>query len=131
MFRRPSALLLGTALVVSAAGCRTCNNPHGWFSSNTSADVPCQLTSRPMDGCYDAITGQPVPCSPPTTLIPGGTYPGTLPPGTRPDELPFPAPSDLIPPQRYAVPGPAPGSGEGASANPKGGAIITKGVPNK
>jgi hypothetical protein len=68
------------------------------------------------DGCYDSITGQPVPCPPPTMLIPGGTYPGVVP---GDNELPFPGPADMIPapgvPSAPPVPAPAPFG----AANPK------------
>jgi hypothetical protein len=96
MSRRTSALLFGVALLGLSAGCRSsCGDRHSWFSSTSRPDVPCQLTSggRVLDGCYDAITGQPVPCPPPGTLVPGGG--GALPP--RPDELPVPGPADMIP----------------------------------
>jgi hypothetical protein len=111
MVRRSSAVVLGVALLLSAAGCRLCDRT-GWFSSNTNQAAPCQLTGsgRPMEGCFDAITGQPVPCPPSATVVPGGAYPaptGVIPNG-RPDELPMP---DLIPPAGVpmpAQPSPAP-----------------------
>jgi hypothetical protein len=71
-----------------------------------------------MEGCYDAITGQPVPCPPATGGIPGGAYP--LPPtgGTLPNELPFPSPGDMIPRPGvpFAPPSAAPGDGLGVNA---------------
>jgi hypothetical protein len=139
MFRRTSALALGVALLAAATGCRSscnnCNNSHGWFTSNARQDVPCQLVSngKAMDGCFDAVTGVPVPCPPPgATVLPGGGYPYSPPPVTRPDELPYPSPSDLIPRPGvpYAPPYPAPG-GEGASAVPKAGTTPVKVGPNK
>ena len=92
MSRRPYTLFLGAALLVSAAGCRSsCGDRHSWFTSNTHAGAPCQLvgSGKLLAGCSDPITGQPVPCGPPTTLIPGGSYPGVMP---GDNELPFPAP---------------------------------------
>jgi hypothetical protein len=125
MSRRPFGLFLGIALLAAASGCRTncgssCGDRHSWFSSNTRSGSPCQLvgSGKLLDGCYDPVTGQPVPCPPPTTLIPGGTYPGTLP---RADELPFPGPADMIPAPGVpsAPPQPAPAPFGGASAKPK------------
>ena len=79
-------------------------------------------------GCYDAITGQPVPCPPPASGLPGGWE---APPagGARPDELPFPAPSNLIPNPGvpsvpYAPPSAAPGFG--ANPDPRGNATVVK-----
>ncbi|MFO0821926.1 MAG: hypothetical protein U0792_02215 [Gemmataceae bacterium] len=80
--------------------------------------VPYTLTggSRMQEGCFDPVTGQPVPCPPPTTLIPGGTYPPPTGSGAPQNELPYPSPSTIPPPGvPYAPPMPAPGS-EGASA---------------
>jgi hypothetical protein len=110
---RPSTLLIGAALLSSSAGCRSCNHP--WFTaSNTRGPAPCQLvgSGKPLaEGCYDAITGQPVPCPPANTLIPGGGYPGA--PTSPPNELPYPSPTDMIPRPGvpYAPPTPAPGVG--------------------
>jgi hypothetical protein len=130
MSRFPCALLLGAALLTAAAGCRTncgssCNDRHSWFTSNSRSNVPCQLVGngKLLDGCYDPISGQPVPCPPPTTVIPGGSYPGGSYPGVLPraDELPFPGPADMIPAPGVpsAPPQPAPAPFGGASANPK------------
>jgi hypothetical protein len=122
MSRRASTLLFGVALLGLSAGCRSsCGDRHSWFSSTNRPDAPCHLTSGggAMGGCYDAITGQPVPC-PPGTLVPGGGVPGgTLP---RPDELPFPGPADMIPAPGVpsAPPTAAPPPFGGASNNAKG-----------
>ena len=125
MSRRTSALILGAALL--AAGCRsTCGDRPGCFTANTRADAPCRLTGSgpPGEGCYDAITGQPVPC-PPTMLVPGGTIPGGAIPGgpaPRADELPFPGPADMIPAPGVpsAPPSVAPPPGLGAGNTGKG-----------
>lgn len=146
MFRRSSVLILGAVLLASSSGCRsTCNNNsgsgsgHGWFTANSrNSGAPCHLTSNNnnmMEGCFDPITGRPVPCPPPGTgvVIPGGTYQPPLTTPTRPDELPFPSPSDMIRPPGvpFAPPYPAPGTGtEGAGMTPKGGTTV-KGTPNK
>jgi hypothetical protein len=121
MVRRLSTLSLG-AILMLAAGCRWCHNQPGCLTSGSPGGAPCQLTGtmRPGESCYDAITGMPIPCPPqaPTMVIPGGGYPydpGLAPgvPGTRPDELPFPGPSDMIPRQGvpFAPPSAAPGDG--------------------
>ncbi|MCE9564845.1 MAG: hypothetical protein K8U57_22655 [Planctomycetes bacterium] len=118
--------LLSGAVLVSANGCRNhCGSNSGLTSINSRSDVPYTLTGgsggRLMEGCYDPITGRPVPCPPSTVVIPGGTYPqpqtGVMP---RPDELPFPS-QNMIPPQGvpFAPPMAAPGA-EGASLGPKG-----------
>ena len=130
MLRHPSALIFGTALLVSAAGCRNCDGT-GWFSSHTRSGAPCTLvgSGKPLEGCYDAITGQPVPCPPPTGVIPGGGYPLPPPAGsTLPNELPFPSPGDMIPRPGVPFAPPMPAPGEGASGNPKSG-VTVKGVP--
>lgn len=127
MFRRATTLFLGITLLSAATGCRTsCGNGHGWFTSNSRGEPPCQLTSngKLMEGCFDPITGRPVPCPPADSaiLIPGGTVqPGLAP---RPDELPYPSPGDMIPRQGvpYAPPVPAPGMG---AAGPSAKAGIT------
>ena len=144
MFRRSSALILGAALLAASTGCRStcnsnsgCSSGHGWFTSNSRTGAPCQLTSngKLMDGCFDPISGQPVPCPPPGSggVIPGGTFPPPMTTPTRPDELPYPSPSDMIRPPGvpFAPPFPAPGSGnEGAGLTPKSG-TTAKGGPNK
>jgi len=128
MFRSISTVLLGTALLTASVGCRTsCGNGHGWFTSHSRGEPPCQLTSngKLMEGCFDPITGRPIPCPPAdsTILIPGGTsQPGIAP---RPDELPYPSPGDMIPRPGvpYAPPAPAPGM-EGAATTPKNGTVL-------
>ncbi|HSQ56570.1 MAG TPA: hypothetical protein VLM40_12580, partial [Gemmata sp.] len=98
MSRRVRFLVVSSVLLGLTAGCRsTCGEPRSWFASNSRCEAPCRLAgnSQMMDGCYDAITGQPVPCSPPGTLVPGGVAPGGAIP--RPDELPFPGAGDMIP----------------------------------
>ena len=142
MSRYSIAVLVG-ALSISATSCRSnCASRQALTSSNSSSGVPYSLTSggsRLVEGCYDPITGRPVPC-PPTTMIvpgPGGVIPGgTFPPpnsgGTRPDELPFPSPSDNIPRPGvpYAPPMPAP-SFEGSSLTPKGSTTPVKANPKQ
>ena len=108
MLRR--SLMVAAALLAAQTGCRSrCSDPHpGLFTSNTKGGAPCQLAGRDS-GCFDAMTGQPVPC-PPQTGMPGGTYPQTgpvVPGGPRPDDLHMPSPNDMIRPP--AIPYPAPG----------------------
>lgn len=143
MLRCPSAMLLGAALLLASAGCRStcssnrpagCGGGNGWFSSNTSKDVPCTLAGAsgrmPAEGCYDAITGQPVPCPPSAGGFPGGAIPLPAPGGggRRPDELPFPEtiPPAGVPGSPFAPPSAAPGTGLGL--NTKGGGTTTKGA---
>ena len=113
MSRRLSAFALMAGLVAAQAGCQSqCGQRHGLFSSRARSEAPCQTVGR-NTGCFDAATGQPVPCPSgvPATTVPGGGYPypsinpapgGLMP---RPDELHMP--NELIP--RPAVPIPAPG----------------------
>ncbi len=130
---RPSLVALGIVFLASAIGCRNLCGDRGSLTSHNRSAAPCQLvgSGKPMaEGCYDAITGQPVPCPPSSTVIPGGSYPlpsAGIPGSTRPDELPFPAPSDMIPRPGvpYAPPSPAPG--EGASLGPKGAIPVRNG----
>ncbi|MCI0701006.1 MAG: hypothetical protein L0241_07980 [Planctomycetia bacterium] len=108
MFRRLSAIALAAGLFAAQLGCHSrCDRP-GFFTSH-SRDLPCQLTGKNA-GCFDAVTGQPVPCPPgaPATVIPGEPFPGGPFPGgpIRPDELHMPAPTERIPPP--AIPLPAP-----------------------
>ncbi len=113
MFRRALVIVAAAALVAAQAGCRSqCGDRRpGWFTSNTKGDVPCQTVGR-NGGCFDAATGQPVPCPPgaPTGVIPGGTYPvgPIVPGGPRPDELHMPSPTDMIRPPAIPFPAPAP-----------------------
>lgn len=154
MFRRSSLLILGAALIAGSTGCRStcnsnsnsgCNTGHGWFSSNSrNAGAPCQLTSngRMMEGCFDPISGQPIPCPPAGSGViiqPGGAFPSPGAAPARPDELPFPGPSDMIRPPGvpfappYAAPGTGTGSGTGNEAlgmTPKNGTPV-KNTPNK
>ena len=113
MSRRLSAFALMAVVVAAQAGCRSrCDQRPGLFSSRAPADAPCQTVGR-NTGCFDAATGQPVPCPPgaPATVVPGGggyPYPPISPVpggGPRPDQLHMP--NELIP--RPAVPIPAPG----------------------
>jgi hypothetical protein len=119
MFRRATAVFLGTSLLAVSAGCRLpcCNGP-GWFSSN-SQGAPCHLTSGATGGCFDPISGRPIPCPPgdSTILIPGGTAPPGVAP--RPDELPFPSPGDMIRPPGVPFAPPTPAPGMGTSTTPK------------
>jgi hypothetical protein len=143
MYRRTSALVFGAALLAASGGCRfNCGERQGWFTSNSRGGPPCHLTSNgnATEGCFDPVTGRPVPCPPvgSTTVIPGGsvipggTYPTVPGVAPRPDELPYPSPSDMIRPPGvpYAPPYPAPPGGEGASAAPKGTTPV-KGTANK
>ena len=98
MFRRLSAFALAAGLLAAQFGCHThCGRPGGLFSSS-SRNAPCQLTGK-NTGCFDAATGQPVPCPPgvPATVVPGGSYPPISVGPPRPDELHMPSPTDLIP----------------------------------
>jgi hypothetical protein len=122
MTRWPAVLALAAA--VTTTGCRTnC----GSLASHARQPAPCTLVGsggRPVtEGCFDAVTGAPIPCPPSAGVMPGGGYPvlpGPAPgfnPGAPANELPFPAPSDLIPPRSdvpFAPPTPAPGDGLGA-----------------
>ena len=126
MSRRVTVLLLGAALLTASAGCRSsCGSAPGWFTSHTRGEAPCQLTGagNVTGGCFDPVTGRPVPCPPAdsTILIPGGTAPPGVAP--RPDELPYPSPGDMIRPPGvpFAPPQPAPGM-EGTGMSPKSGA---------
>jgi hypothetical protein len=137
MYRRSLILTIGVALAISAGCCQPCGSRTGWFTSNSNCNTsnqPYKLVgnTKPMgEGCYDAVTGVPVPCPPPgnAMVIPGGGYPvGPMPqPMVQPsNELPYPNPNNLIPPS--AIPTPAPGFG--ASVNPNFGQPV-KIVPNK
>jgi hypothetical protein len=116
MSRRLSAFVVA-ALVAAQFGCQSscqssCGERRGLFTSHRRSCAPCQTTGR-NGGCFDAATGQPCPCPPEGTVLPGGSpYPipgGSLPGGAFPGggELHMPAPSDMIRPP--AVPVPAPG----------------------
>lgn len=129
MLLRMSVVSLVTALLVVTAGCRTHGNNNqspGWFASR-NAGAPCHLTSNPGTSCFDAITGMPIPCPPQsgTTVIPGGSYPIT--PGARPDELPFPGPSDMIPRPGVPLAPPSAAPGDGSLLNSKAGQSVKTG----
>ena len=114
MSRRLSAFALAAGLVAAQFGCNSCGDRPGLFSSRARCDTSGQPVGRGC-GCFDAMTGQPVPCPPdvPATLVPGGSpypYPIPIPGGGLPPptvELPMPGPADRIGPP--AVPFPAPG----------------------
>jgi hypothetical protein len=128
MCRLVFGMLLGV-LLISGSGCRSkCGSRQalapapGPTPCSSMSGVPYTLTGggRMQEGCFDPVTGQPVPCPPPTTVIPGGTYPPPMGSVSPPNELPYPSPSTIPPPGvPYAPPMAAPGS-EGASAMPKG-----------
>ncbi|MBA4063407.1 MAG: hypothetical protein C0501_06780 [Isosphaera sp.] len=120
---RPSAFLLAAALLAAAAGCRhkcgdRCDDRPFGLTSGTRAGPDCRLVGSggraPAEGCFDAVTGRPVPCPPVGPLPPAGAYP--LPGGqTDPaDVLPFPAETIPRPAVPFAPPSVAP-PGEGAS----------------
>ena len=119
MSRRLSAFVLAAGLVAALTGCHTsrCGDRPGWFTSRAKTDACGQTVGR-NGGCFDAATGQPVPCPPDGvgTVLPGGAGPYPLPGGAlpggafpRPDELHMPSPADMIRPPFPAVPVPAPG----------------------
>ena len=138
MARRLSAFALAAGLVAAQFGCNSsqCNSRPGLFTGHSNGCAPCQTAGR-NTGCFDAATGQPVPCPPdaPGMLMPGGPYPpppvGPIPiPGgaiPRPDELHMPQPTELIP--RPAVPIPAPG--DASLPFPAMPGTPVKGAPNK
>ena len=128
---RRAILIFGALFLALSTGCRSsCSSRPGWFTAHTQGSAPCHLTSNATEGCFDPVTGQPLPCPPDSSiLIPGGTAPPAVAP--RPDELPYPSPGDMIPRQGvpYAPPAPAPGFGA-ASITPKAGSTV-KGTPTK
>ncbi|MCS6865592.1 MAG: hypothetical protein RMJ56_12280 [Gemmataceae bacterium] len=106
-------LMLITWLMLSAgafSGCASwrCGDRAGGLALRRP-DIPCQ-TAGQRAGCYDAVTGDPIPCPPdvPAQIVPGSGGAIPLPPPTRGDELHMPAPSGLIPPQAIPVPAPPP-----------------------
>ena len=111
MFRRLSVIVV--VVLATQAGCRSrCDSRPSCLSSHTRGPAPCQTVGR-NTGCFEAATGQPVPCPEGAGMvvpggvmpaIPGPAFPGV---GPRPDELHMPNPSTLIP--SPAVPIPAPG----------------------
>lgn len=110
-------LLLGAAFAALAStGCLSrCGERHGLFTSHTRSEAPCQTVGR-GGGCFDAATGQPVPCPPGApSVLPGGvpmTGPGA--PGGF-EVGPMPAPSDLIRPPAVPIPAPPPMTAPGGS----------------
>jgi hypothetical protein len=107
MGRLHRLLLWGLVTAIVASGCRLCQRDGcdtrpGLFSSRLRSTPPAQLTSQqPLrEGCYDAVTGQPIPC-PPTVSppLPAGSTPA--PPLAAPpsnEELPPPGASEHIQP---------------------------------
>lgn len=128
MLRLSSYLVAGVVAVV-VAGCwhPHCNEPSAVGVSNSNGNSscqPCRLigNGKPIaEGCYDAVTGQPVPCPPvgSTMVVPGGGYPGApnIPTAPGPDVLPFPGETIPSPSVPSAQPTPAPGYGMGANVN--------------
>ncbi len=115
MYRRLFALALAAGVLAAPTGCRTsCGDRPGLCTSRARSEATGQTVGQGC-GCFDAVTGQPVPCPPeaPGTLLPGGSpypIPGGLPPGAQPprfDELPMPGPADRIPNTAVPVPAPA------------------------
>lgn len=135
MTRRLITLSLATALTTASAGCRLCGD-RGWFTSTRRGDAPGILAGRsqPGEACCDPLSGLPVSgipsgVGPPTTLIPG---PAGLPtyPGTRPDELPYPQPTDLIPRPGVPLAPPSPAPADGGTSMlpaPKAGVSVKGG----
>lgn len=134
MFRRSSAFALLVGLAATQTGCHTrCDQRPAVVSSGPRTSTPCQPVGR-NGGCFDAVTGQPIPCPPdvPTNVVPGAPYSyppiGPMPSvGPRPVELPMPAPTENIP--MPAVPYPAPG--DASLPYPIGSGVPVKVVPNK
>jgi len=130
MIRRFFTLALA-GLAAAAVGCRHCGE-RGWFASTHRGDDHGTLTGRPTAGevCYDPVPGIPasggfVGHGAPTTLIPSAAVPPQ--PGVRPDELPYPQPSDLIPRPGVplAPPSAAPGDGSaGVLPAPRAGVSV-------
>lgn len=104
MIRRVSLLGLAAGLLTTTAGCRFfCGDRCGWLSSRSRCDQPCQLVGRAGGEIpIDPATGQPIGATP-GTLIPGSAIPSPT-PGARPDELPFPQPSGVVPPPGSTIP---------------------------
>lgn len=131
------ALIAGS--LVAQPGCRSrCDSRSGLLSGNSRSPAPCQTVGRTAGtGCFDAATGQPVPCPPEAVGAPvpgGGSFPyppvGPLPGGSpvpRPDELHMPGPADMIRPP--AVPVPAPG--DASLPFPTSPGVPVKTAPNK
>jgi hypothetical protein len=120
---RSSTYLAAGFLTVVLAGCwhPHCNEAPAVGAANSygnSSCQPCKLVgnAKPIaEGCYDAITGQPVPC-PPMSGAMGvpGVYPGlpaVPPPPPGADVLPFPGETIPSPSVPSAQPSVAPGFG--------------------
>lgn len=127
---RAFAFLAGLALLAVGPGCRSscgdrCSDRPFALTSKGKSGPDCRLVGsggRPglTEGCFDAVTGQPVPCPPMTGVLPGGTAP---PPGApRTDELlPFPAETTIPRPNvPFAPPAAAPGEGASRDKAPAG-----------
>ena len=129
MLRRLLVIAAAVALVGLQSGCRSqCGDRRpGWFTSNSKCETPGQTVGR-NGGCFDAATGQPVPC-PPTTVIPGGSFPSVV-PGPRPDELHMPSPTDMIRPPAIPFPAPPPPN-DALLPLPTSPGTPVKGSPNK
>ena len=144
MYRGATYLVIGL-LVTGSAGC--CWRPHccessGWTTSNSNGSIanqPYRLmgNTKPIsEGCYDAVTGAPVPCPPPnsTMVIPGGYPVGPMPQPMQPPLAPspnvLPFPGETIPPAGIpnAQPFPAPGVGSNLNSTT---AQPVKNVQNK
>ncbi|MBA2226224.1 hypothetical protein [Thermogemmata fonticola] len=108
MVRGSQLACISVILLSLGAGCRLCERDRcdsrpGWFSSRLRSPQAGQLMSqgRLSEGCYDAVTGQPVPCPPmpSTPALPTGSTP---PPPTAPppsgEELPWPGSGEHIRP---------------------------------
>jgi hypothetical protein len=123
MSRRLFAVAFVAGLIAAQFGCHTCDRSASSAScaacsSRTRANAPYQTAAgqgavgQPVGltgGCFDAVTGQPVPCPPD---VPGSPYPipgGSLPAGPAPRgvELPMPLPSEQIPTPSQPYPAPA------------------------
>lgn len=108
MLRRALLVAAVAVLVAAQTGCRSqCGERRGWFTSRERSEAPCQTVGR-NTGCFDAATGQPVPCptGAPAAVIPGGAYPAPGGRGIEVGPMPNLNENDLIRPP--AVPSVAP-----------------------
>jgi hypothetical protein len=131
MSPRLSAFALAAGLIAAQLGCNSCGDRPGWCTSRArtqSAAVPVGRSS----GCFDAVTGQPVPCPP---EAPGAFAPSPYPipgaPGQRFDELPMPSPADMIRPPAVPSTAPPPPPGEASLPYPISPGVPVKAGPNK